>query len=176
MSSSKLSTPSRPSTKRSAADSTQSSPAPAPTPPRKVLKRGHAGAASLTTPIRKTDPAPTSTEFVDQPGAYVQSALHASVQYESESPEPATDSEKAALAAIAAHYIIPQDFDTDKIRYGALSGLTRRSRLLNAYDSKLLQRRGESGSTSSDMPPHVCRVCAGNHYPRECRAVFLSTK
>ena len=167
MSSSKFSTPARPSTKRSAAES-QSSPTSA-TPPRKVLKRGHAGAASLTTPVRAKDPVPTPTDWVDEPGVYVQSAINALVKYELESSEPATDSEKAALAAIAAHYIIPQDFDTNKIRYGSLSGLTRRSRILNAYDNKLLQRR-EGG----DIPPHVCRICAGHHNPRECRAVFLS--
>ena len=170
-----LSTPSRPSKR----------PAPSvATSPEVRKKRPHAGTAALTTPVRKCDPAVISRAPTDN-ALHRQIAYHACVGYTADAEGEPTQSESKALECIERNFIVPLDFDQDKRRFGPLAGLSRRSRLLNAYDNGMLERRVNAvakcsaaraaeakGSLDADELAHVCRNCAGNHLPRDCTSCF----
>ena len=145
-------------------------------PPRKkaatasTVKRARAVSAALKTSVRASDkPQAENTLWISgYPSVhYVQEAIHKAVQFcDAAAAAPPTAGESAALAAIVRDYTVPTDFELN-MRFGALSGLTHTTRMLNAYDNGLLLR------ATPNQSQHVCRICAGiGHFPRDCRACF----
>ena len=87
------------------------------------------------------------------------------MHYSAEGTTQLTPGQAKVVAFVKANYVIPDDFELDKLRYGPLSGVSFEERLLAAYRwGKLGLKRG----ARVGAPPQ-CSACGGEgHWPTEC--------
>ena len=93
-----------------------------------------------------------------------QEALQASVGYVPAGRTKLTTHEAAVIKHVQSHYIIPSDFEIEKVKFGPLSGTSYESRLLSAYRWDLLVLRPGKERTV------LCARCGGaGHWPSDCQ-------
>lgn len=145
----------------------------APTPPRAATKPGKASSlAAQGTPVKAASPLKRGASPSTSSGGGVldvtldaparQEFLAAAVGYAFDDG-PLSDAERAVLAHIAEAYDVPADFETDKTRFGPLSGATPASRLLANFASGTLPLK--AGRARVEM----CAACGEEgHWRADC--------
>ena len=97
---------------------------------------------------------------------YVPTYIHKNLNYQRRGQASISEELKKTFALVEQHYEIPNDFETNKKRYGPLSGTCFEERVVTAYDHGLLESK-------SDTITEICSHCAVTGHKREDCPVLI---